>query len=178
MANYISEDKLSEIRNALDIVDVISETVLLKKTGKNFVGLCPFHAEKTPSFSVSPDKQIFYCFGCGSGECGACYVLIDGRAVASCDTPLWSAVGKDVVTIEGLGAEGGLHPLQQAFIDEQAAQCGYCASGIIMSAAALLASNPAPTDVEIRTALDRNLCRCGTHNRIVRAVQRAAGART
>lgn len=113
-------------------------------------------------------------FGCGSGECGACYVIIEGRAVASCDTPLWSAAGKDIVTIEGLGGEGGLHPLQQAFIDEQAAQCGYCASGIMMSAAALLANNPAPTDAEIRAALDKNLCRCGTHNRIVRAVQRAA----
>jgi len=113
-------------------------------------------------------------FGCGSGECGACYVLIDGRALASCDTPLWSAVGKDIVTIEGLGSEGALHPLQQAFIDEQAAQCGYCASGIMISAAALLAANPVPTDAEIRAALDRNLCRCGTHNRIVRAVQRAA----
>jgi len=113
-------------------------------------------------------------FGCGNGECGACYVIIDGRAVASCDTPLWSAAGKDIVTIEGLGREGNLHPLQQAFIDEQAAQCGYCASGIMMSAAALLASNPAPTEAEIRAALDKNLCRCGTHNRIVRAVQRAA----
>ena len=113
-------------------------------------------------------------FGCGSGECGACYVIIEGRAVASCDTPLWSAAGKDIVTIEGLGHEGRLHPLQQAFIDEQAAQCGYCASGIMMSAAALLANHPAPTDAEIRAALDKNLCRCGTHNRIVRAVQRAA----
>ena len=113
-------------------------------------------------------------FGCGNGECGACYVMLDGRAVASCDTPLWSAAGKDIVTIEGLGREGRLHPLQQAFIDEQAAQCGYCASGIMMSAAALLANNPAPTDTEIRAALDKNLCRCGTHNRIVRAVQRAA----
>ena len=114
-------------------------------------------------------------FGCGNGECGACYVLIDARAVASCDTPLWSAAGKDIVTIEGLGAEGALHPIQQAFIDEQAAQCGYCASGIMISAAALLAANPAPTEAEIRTALDKNLCRCGTHKRMVHAVQRAAG---
>jgi len=113
-------------------------------------------------------------FGCGNGECGACYVIIEGRAVASCDTPLWSAAGKDIVTVEGLGCEGNLHPLQQAFIDEQAAQCGYCASGIMMCAAALLASSPAPTEAEIRAALDRNLCRCGTHNRIVRAIQRAA----
>ena len=134
---------------------------------------------------ADPDTPLLYVlrndldlkgtrFGCGSGECGACYVIIEGLAVASCDTPLWSAAGKDIVTIEGLGREGGLHPLQQAFIDEQAAQCGYCASGIMMSAAALLANNPAPTETEIRAALDKNLCRCGTHNRIVRAVQRAA----
>ena len=115
-------------------------------------------------------------FGCGSGECGACYVLIDKRAVASCDTPLWSAAGKEIVTIEGLGQEGRLHPLQQAFIDEQAMQCGYCASGVMVSAAALLAVNPKPSEADIRAALDRNLCRCGTHNRIVRAVQRAAAA--
>ena len=113
-------------------------------------------------------------FGCGNGECGACYVMMDGRAVASCDTPLWSAAGKDIVTVEGLGREGSLHPLQQAFIDEQAMQCGYCASGIMMSAAALLANNKSPTEAEIRAALDKNLCRCGSHNRIVRAVRRAA----
>lgn len=138
---------------------------------------------------ADPDTPLLYVlrndldlkgtrFGCGSGECGACRVIIEGRAVASCDTPLWSAAGKDIVTIEGLGSEGRLHPLQQAFIDEQAAQCGYCASGIMMSAAALLANNPAPTDAEIRAALDKNLCRCGTHNRIVRAVQRAASGKS
>ena len=134
---------------------------------------------------ADPDTALLYVlrndlklfgtrFGCGNGECGACHVIIEGRAVASCDTPLWSAAGKDITTIEGLGGEGRLHPLQQAFIDEQAAQCGYCASGIMMSAAALLANNPAPTETEIRAALDKNLCRCGTHNRIVRAIQRAA----
>ena len=137
---------------------------------------------------ADPDTPLLYIlrndlgltgtrFGCGSGECGACYVMIDGRAVASCDTPLWSAAGKEIVTIEGLGTrgtDGGLHPLQQAFIDEQAAQCGYCASGIMISAAALLTANPAPTEADIRAALDKNLCRCGSHNRIVRAVQRAA----
>ena len=138
---------------------------------------------------ADPDTPLLYVlrndldlkgtrFGCGSGECGACYVIIEGRAVASCDTPLWSAAGRDIVTIEGLGREGRLHPLQQAFIDEQAAQCGYCASGIMMSAAALLAAHPAPTEAEIRAALDKNLCRCGTHNRIVRAVQRAAATRS
>jgi len=113
-------------------------------------------------------------FGCGSGQCGACFVLMDGHAVPACDTPLWSAVGKEIVTIEGLGANGSLHPLQQAFIAEQAAQCGYCTSGILISAAALLRENPRPTEAEVRAALDRNLCRCGSHNRVVRAVLRAA----
>ena len=113
-------------------------------------------------------------FGCGLGQCGACNVLIDGRNVQSCDTPLWAAAGKRITTIEGLGTPERLHPLQQAFIDEQAAQCGYCASGIIMSAKALLDRNPNPGEDEIRAALDRNLCRCGTHTRIVRAIQRAA----
>lgn len=111
-------------------------------------------------------------FGCGLGQCGACNVLIDGRRMQACDTPLWAAAGRQVVTVEGLGEEGRLHPLQQALIDEQAAQCGYCLSGITISAKALLDANPRPTEAEIRAALDDNLCRCGTHNRIVRAVQR------
>ena len=115
-------------------------------------------------------------FGCGTGQCGACFVLIDGHPTPACDTPLWSAEGRRITTIEGLGAEGELHPLQQAFIDEQAAQCGYCTSGILISAGALLEKNPHPTDAEVRAALDRNLCRCGTHNRMVRAVLRAAKA--
>jgi len=113
-------------------------------------------------------------FGCGAGECGACNVIIGDRAVSSCDMPLWSVADKDVTTIEGLGTSERPHPLQRAFIAEQALQCGYCISGILMSAAALLKRNPAPTDREIREALDRNLCRCGSHNRIVRAVLRAA----
>jgi nicotinate dehydrogenase subunit A len=113
-------------------------------------------------------------FGCGLGQCGACNVLIDGQNVQSCDTPLWAAIGKRITTIEGLGTLGSLHALQQAFIDEQAAQCGYCANGIIMSAKALLDKIPFPSEDEIHAALDRNLCRCGTHNRIVRAIQRAA----
>jgi len=113
-------------------------------------------------------------FGCGAGQCGACNVLIDGHAVAACDTPLWAARGKEVITIEGLGTPEAPHALQRAFIAEQAAQCGYCSSGIIISAAALLKRNPNPSDREVRAALDRNLCRCGTHNRIVRAVLRAA----
>ena len=113
-------------------------------------------------------------FGCGSGQCGACFVLIDGHATPACDTPLWSAAGKNITTVEGLSAGAALHPLQQAFLAEQAAQCGFCTSGILMSAAALLAKNPRPTEAEVRAALDRNLCRCGSHNRVVRAVLRAA----
>ncbi|GAB9245716.1 (2Fe-2S)-binding protein [Bradyrhizobium diazoefficiens] len=113
-------------------------------------------------------------FGCGANECGACYVMVDGRAMASCDMPMWSVAGKDVVTIEGLGTTEQPHALQRAFISEQAMQCGYCVSGILISAAALLKRNPSPTEAEVRTALDRNLCRCGSHNRMVRAVLRAA----
>jgi len=113
-------------------------------------------------------------FGCGAGECGACNVIVGDRAVTACDTPLWSAADKDVTTIEGLGDAQKPHPLQRAFIAEQALQCGYCLSGILMSAAALLMRNPNPTDADVRAALDRNLCRCGSHNRMVRAVLRAA----
>jgi nicotinate dehydrogenase subunit A len=113
-------------------------------------------------------------FGCGSGHCGACTVLIDGNAVQSCDTPLWSAAGREITTIEGLGSIEHPHPLQQAFLDEQAAQCGYCSNGIVMSAAALLRKNRNPSEAEIAAALDRNLCRCGTHVRILRAIRRAA----
>ncbi len=113
-------------------------------------------------------------YGCGAGECGACIVLVENRALASCDTPLWSVAGKHVTTIEGLGNAQQPHPLQRAFIAEQAMQCGYCVPGIMMSAAALLKQNPDPTDADVRAALDRNLCRCGAHNRMVRAVLRAA----
>jgi nicotinate dehydrogenase subunit A len=113
-------------------------------------------------------------FGCGANQCGACNVLMDGQAVASCDTPLWAAAGKDITTVEGLGTPDRPHALQRAFIAEQAMQCGYCISGILMSAAALLKRNPDPSEAEVRNALDRNLCRCGAHNRIVRAVLRAA----
>lgn len=114
-------------------------------------------------------------YGCGANQCGACHVLIDGRSQPACDTPLWAAQGKAIVTVEGLADKGVLHPLQQAFIDEQAAQCGYCLSGILISAAELLASQPRPDESEVRAALDKHLCRCGSHNRIVRAVLRAAG---
>jgi len=113
-------------------------------------------------------------FGCGAGQCGACHVLLGGVSVPACDTPLWAAQGKAVVTVEGLGRGDVLHPLQQAFVDEQAAQCGYCLSGILISAAALLQQQPHPTEQQVRQVLDRHLCRCGTHNRIVRAVLRAA----
>src|ERR1700761_5965754 len=113
-------------------------------------------------------------FGCGANECGACNVMIGDHAVASCDTPLWSVADKDVTTIEGLGTEQAPHPLQRAFIAEQALQCGYCVSGILISAAALLKQTPKPTEMEVRAALDRNLCRCGSQNRMVRAILRAA----
>ncbi len=113
-------------------------------------------------------------FGCGAGECGACNVLIGDHAVTSCDTPLWSVADKDITTIEGLGSEQQPHALQRAFIAEQAMQCGYCLSGIMMSAAALLKRNSNPTSADVKAALDRNLCRCGSHNRMVRAILRAA----
>ncbi len=113
-------------------------------------------------------------FGCGTGQCGACFVLIDGKAVPSCDTPLWSVEKKSVITVEGLAKGGELHPVQKALLAEQAAQCGYCISGIAVTAAALLSTHPNPSESEVRSALDRNLCRCGAHNRIVRAVLRAA----
>ena len=115
-------------------------------------------------------------FGCGEGQCGACNVLFDGNAVQSCDTPLWSAAGHDITTIEGIGDESGLHPVQQAFINEQAIQCGYCIDGIIISAVALLRRDPDPSDAQIAAALERNLCRCGTHVRIFRAIRSAARA--
>jgi len=114
-------------------------------------------------------------FGCGLGQCGACMVIIDGKAVTACDMPLSAVAGKAITTIEGIGGGDRLHPLQQAFIEEQAAQCGYCVSGIIMTAKALLDATPRANDAEIKAALARNLCRCGTHQRILRAIQRAAG---
>jgi nicotinate dehydrogenase subunit A len=113
-------------------------------------------------------------FGCGANECGACNVIVGDRAVAACDTPLWSVADKDITTVEGLGNSAKPHPLQRAFIAEQALQCGYCVPGILMSAAALLMQNAKPSEADVRSALDRNLCRCGSHNRMVRAVLRAA----
>lgn len=113
-------------------------------------------------------------YGCGAGQCGTCMVIIDGKAVQSCDVPVSAVAGKSITTIEGIGSADNPHPLQRAFIDEQAAQCGYCASGIIMSAKALLDAKPQASDADIRGALNKNLCRCGTHQRILRAVKRAA----
>ncbi len=133
------------------------------------------------SVEASPETPLLYVlrndlglvgtrFGCGSGQCGACFVLIDGRAMASCDLPVSFAAGKKVTTIEGLEGE---HPVQKALVAEQGAQCGYCMSGIVMSAVALLETNKNPTEAELRSALDKNLCRCGSHNRVVRAILNA-----
>jgi len=137
---------------------------------------------------AAPDTLLLYVlrndlelnaakYGCGFGQCGACTVLADGEPVRSCMTPASSVAGKKIVTLEGLGTMAKPGALQQAFIAEQAAQCGYCVAGMMMSAQALLLRNPDPTEVEIRAALAGNLCRCGTQNRIVRAVQRAAKER-
>jgi nicotinate dehydrogenase subunit A len=130
---------------------------------------------------TEPDTALLYVlrnhlglkgtrFGCGLGLCGACLVLVDGVAVYSCDTPLWSVEGKEITTVEGLRE----HPVTRALVDGQAAQCGYCLPGIVVAATELLARDPSPTDAGVRAALDRNLCRCGSHNRIVRAVRTAA----
>ncbi|MEX5488888.1 (2Fe-2S)-binding protein [Pseudomonas fulva] len=116
-------------------------------------------------------------YGCGLGECGACTVIIDGVAARSCIIPLAGAVGREITTLEGLGCKRAPHPVQQAFIDEQAAQCGYCMNGMIMTAAALLDRIPQPSDEQIRNELSGNLCRCGTHVEILRAVRRAADTR-
>jgi nicotinate dehydrogenase subunit A len=115
-------------------------------------------------------------FGCGLGVCGACTVVIEGKAVQSCDISLAAVAGKRITTIEGIGSADRLHALQAAFLEEQAAQCGYCTSGIIMTAYALLAANVHPTEAEICAALDGNICRCGTHARILRAIKKAAAA--
>ena len=113
-------------------------------------------------------------FGCGVAQCGACTVLMDGSPVRSCVTPVAAVAGRTIVTLEGLGSRERPHPLQAAFIKEQAMQCGYCANGMMMTAAALLKKNRSPTDAQIRSALRGNLCRCGAHGRIVRAVREAA----
>ena len=113
-------------------------------------------------------------FGCGLAQCGACTVVVGGAAVRSCSTPVRSVEGREITTLEGLGTETKPHPLQAAFIEEQAMQCGYCINGMIMQAAAFLAGSPKPSETDVKNALAANLCRCGTHARIVRAVMRAA----
>src|ERR1700722_5932489 len=113
-------------------------------------------------------------FGCGLGVCGSCSVLVDGHRVYSCDTPLWLGKGKGGAPVGGLGTDGRPHPVARAIVEQQAAQCGYCMSGIVVTAAGLLAANPDPSESEVRAALDDNLCRCGAHNRVVRAVLAAA----
>ncbi|HEV8143611.1 MAG TPA: (2Fe-2S)-binding protein [Methylomirabilota bacterium] len=117
-------------------------------------------------------------FGCGLDQCGACTVQVDGRAVRSCSTPVRTVQGKSVTTIEGLGSPEKPDPLQAAFIAEQAAQCGYCTAGIVMTARALLDQTPRPSETQVREALAGNLCRCGSHARVIRAVMRASGARS
>jgi nicotinate dehydrogenase subunit A len=137
------------------------------------------------SVTAGPDTPLLYVlrndlglvgsrYGCGTGQCGACFVMVEGKAVPSCDTPLWSVSNKSITTVEGLGKNGELHPVQEVLLAEQAAQCGYCISGIAVTAAAFLAKNSNPSEQQVREALDRNLCRCGAHNRVVRAVMRAA----
>jgi nicotinate dehydrogenase subunit A len=132
--------------------------------------------EDTPLLAVLRDHLNLKGtrFGCGLEQCGCCMVLLDGNPEKSCTKPLWSVAGKSVTTVEGLGTPEHPDPLQQAFLDEQAGQCGYCLAGILISAKALLNRNPSPSRAEIAQALDGNLCRCGSHNRIIRAVQRAA----
>jgi nicotinate dehydrogenase subunit A len=136
-------------------------------------------------FDVDPDTPLLYVlreelelhaakFGCGLGQCGSCTVIVDGKAVLSCVTPMVLLEGKQVTTLEGLGTASAPAPIQRAFIEEQAAQCGYCIPGMMMRAQALLQGNARPTDAQIRAALEPNLCRCGTHMRILRAVHRAA----
>ena len=114
-------------------------------------------------------------FGCGVEACGACHVLVDGRSLPSCALPVEAVAGREVLTLEGLGTRAAPHPLQTAFLDEQAGQCGFCLPGIIVTAAALLRENPSPDEEALRVALDGHLCRCGSHNRILRAILRAAG---
>jgi nicotinate dehydrogenase subunit A len=137
--------------------------------------------------SAEPDTMLLHVlrhdlglagvrFGCGMGLCGACFVLLDGRPAPSCDIPVWSAAGKEITTVEGLAQDGVLHAVQEAFLAEQAAQCGYCISGILVSSSALLAQTPRPTESDAIAVLDRHLCRCGVHGRIIRAVVRAGAA--
>jgi nicotinate dehydrogenase subunit A len=135
---------------------------------------------------ADPDTPLLYVlrddlqlngpkFGCGLGQCGACTVIMDGKAIRSCSTEVKDAANRPVTTLEGLGSVKKMHPIQKAFLDEQAVQCGYCINGMIMTTKALLDTTPKPTDSQIKEALAGNLCRCGTHVRILRAVKRASG---
>jgi nicotinate dehydrogenase subunit A len=141
---------------------------------------------KSRYVDTDPDTPLLYVlrddlelngpkFGCGLAQCGACTVIMDGNAIRSCVTPAKTAQNRRVTTLEGLGSTKQLHPIQKAFVDEQAAQCGYCLNGMIMTTKALLDKNPKPSDSQVKEALSGNLCRCGTHTRILRAVRRAAG---
>jgi nicotinate dehydrogenase subunit A len=132
--------------------------------------------DKTNLLSVLRDELSLSGpkFGCGQGECGACMVLVDGQAQTACNLPVWSLQGKQVTTLEGLGTPEQPHPVQAAFVQDRAAQCGYCVSGIVTSAAALLRREPSPSRAAIVAALEPHLCRCGAHNRMVRAIERAA----
>jgi nicotinate dehydrogenase subunit A len=141
---------------------------------------------KNRRIDTDPDTPLLYVlredsklngpkFGCDLAQCGACTVIMDGNAIRSCVTPVKTAQNRRVTTLEGLGSTKQLHPIQKAFVDEQAAQCGYCLNGMIMTTKALLDKNPKPSDSQVKEALSGNLCRCGTHTRILRAVRRAAG---
>jgi len=140
---------------------------------------------KTQDINVDPNTPLLWAireqvgltgtkYGCGEGQCGACTVLLDGKPIRSCRTPVSSAAGKRITTIEGLEQDGRLHPVQQAFLDNEAFQCGYCTPGMIMGAVALLTSNPRPSEQEILRGMQGHICRCGTYQRIVAAVEQAA----
>jgi len=142
---------------------------------------------KTHEVTAEPETPLLYVlrdelalngakYGCGLGQCGACAVIVDGEAIFSCVTPIAALEGKEITTLEGLGTAEKPGPVQRAFIDEQAAQCGFCIPGMIVRASALLQKNPAPSEAQIRTALQPHLCRCGTHMRILKAVRKAAKA--
>jgi len=147
---------------------------------------CSINGQIRPIEAADPDQPLLYAlrndlsltgakFGCGLGQCGSCSVLVDGEAIRSCQLSVSQAVGKTITTLEGLGTIDKPHPVQAAFITEQAAQCGYCANGMVINAAALLGRNHKPSLDEVKQALANNLCRCGTHDRILRAVMRASG---
>lgn len=142
---------------------------------------------KSQALTIDPDTPLLYAlrnnfqlngpkYGCGFSQCGSCMVLLDGRAQPSCIIPCSAAERQAITTLEGIGTVDQLHPVQQAVIDEQAAQCGYCVNGVVMCATQLLRENPSPSDTEIREALQRVLCRCGTHTRFISAIKRAAAA--